>query len=156
MASKCATCGGHLTINDAYERRCMNCGREAAPEVAAPDKPSPRAAPSPAPTAAAPAALTPPATAPMTITVHLHPRTLRELFHMLATVEGQSATRYLMNRGLSQGQANNMLSGEHVYITPLMHIVKEQGITPTELFRLIEGTVGDPPRRGPGRPKKGA
>ena len=114
-ATKCGRCGGTV-LNDALgEDKCVNCGR--VPAQANGRGPERRV---------------------VEVAVVIRPGDLAELLHGLAAARGQTAVEFLEGTGLSRGQARAMARGSAVYPETLLDLVQGYGITPADLWTLLE------------------
>ena len=114
-ATKCGRCGGTV-LNDALgEDKCVNCGR--IPASSNGHGPERRV---------------------VEVAVVIRPGNLAELLHGLAAAKGQTAVEFLEGTGLSRDRARAMARGSAVYPETLLDLVQGYGITPADLWTLLE------------------
>ena len=114
-ATKCGRCGGTVFQDGDGEDKCVNCGRVRAPANGR--GPERRV---------------------VEVAVVIRPGNLVELLHGLAAARGQTAVEFLEGYGLSSGQARAMARGAAVSPEALLDLVQTYGITPADLWTLLE------------------
>ena len=136
QTKNCGQCNGAMNFDsDMEEMVCVNCGRR---------KPAPATR----------------VAGDVTITVELHPSNLKELIGALGMMNGITGTEYLQRLGLPKGQANKMVSGAVIYPKTLVALTRATGITPQDIWTLMErgeqqsSSNGAGSRPGP-KPKEG-